>query len=139
MNGEDSLFASADEIKTLIDVALGKEKADLAIVNGDLVNVYTGELLSGYSVALKGEKIAYVGKDAAHTIGADTKVIDAKGKVLVPGFIDAHTHLMAHVTIDQWLKYIMKSGTTTIISETIEFAFLLGEEGIWEALRATGS
>ena len=123
MKDKRSMFSNADEIKTLIDVALGKEKADLAIVDGDLVNVYTGELLPGCSVAIKGEKIAYVGKSAAHTIGADTRIIDAKGKVLVPGLIDAHTHLIVDISVDRWLHYAMRSGTTRrILSNVSPFA-----------------
>lgn len=70
------------EIRSLVNVALGNEKADLAVVNGDLVNVYTRELLRGWSVAIKGERIAYVGNDASHTIGPQTRVIDASGKTL---------------------------------------------------------
>jgi adenine deaminase len=139
MKDKDSMFGTADDIKTLIDVALGKEKADLTIVNGNLVNVYTGELLPAYSVAIKGEKIAYVGKSADHTIGADTRVIDATGRVLIPGLIDAHTHLMIYTTIDQLLRYVIRTGTTTIITETIEMTFSLGEAGIWESLKATGN
>lgn len=48
-----------DKAKELINVTLGKEKADLAIVNARLLNVYTGELLDHYSVTIKGEWIAY--------------------------------------------------------------------------------
>jgi adenine deaminase len=73
------------DIKTLVRVALGKEKADLVIRGGNLVNVYTGELLEDYSVATKGDKIAFVGRDAGHTIGDSTHVIDASGKILAPG------------------------------------------------------
>ena len=61
MRKTNSMPMSPEQIKVLIDTALGNIKADLAIVNGDLVNVYSGELLPGYSVAIKGERIAFVG------------------------------------------------------------------------------
>ncbi len=51
------------EAQKVIDVALGREKADLAIVDGTVLNVYTGEFLEQCSVAVKGEWIAYVGPD----------------------------------------------------------------------------
>jgi len=124
------------QIKTLIDTALGKTKADILIVNGNLLNVYSGEVLKDYSVAIKGDKIAYVGESAAHTIGSNTKVIDATGKTLIPGLIDAHIHLAALCTVDEFLKYAIKGGTTTIITETVEIAFRLGYRGILQFLKS---
>ena len=120
---------NSQEMANLIKVALGTEKADLAITNGSLVNVYTGELLHGYSVAVKGERIAYVGEDARHSIGADTKVIDATGKTIIPGFVDSHTHIN-FCTPDEFLRYSFRGGTTTIITEMIDIAFALGIPGI---------
>ncbi|RLE48393.1 MAG: adenine deaminase, partial [Candidatus Methanomethylicota archaeon] len=58
----------------LILTATGKIKADLVIRNGKLVNVYTGEILEEFDVAVKGDRIALIG-DAAHTIGPQTKII----------------------------------------------------------------
>ena len=125
---------SPKQMKELIDVALGNAKADLVVVGGDLVNVYTGELLPDYSVATKGERIAFVGKNAEHTIGTNTTVIEAKGKTLIPGFIDAHTHLMVYCTMDEFLNYVMIGGTTTIITEILELSFPLGYRGLWQFL-----
>ena len=78
---------SVKEISQLMNVAAGKEKADLAVVNANLVNVYTGELLPNYSVAIKGERIAYVGPKVEPSIGPATQVIDAGGKALIPGLL----------------------------------------------------
>ena len=127
---------NAAEIKSLVDTALGNQKADLAIVNGDLVNVYTGELIKGWSVAIKGQRIAYVGTDAGHTIGPQTEVIDASGKTLIPGFIEGHTHLLWWYSLEEFIKYAMRGGTTTIITETLEIAFPLGANGIIEFLES---
>jgi adenine deaminase len=127
---------SSEQMNQLINVALGKEKADLAIINGTLLNVYTGELLEGFSVASKGERIAYLGKDVAPTIGPETEVIDAKGKTLIPGLIDAHTHLIWYYRPDEFLRYAMKGGTTSVITETLEVAFPLGYRGVVEFLAA---
>lgn len=127
----------ADELKSLVNVALGNEKADLVVMGGDVVNVYTGEVLKGWSVATKGERIACVCEDARHTVGSDTVVVDAAGQAVIPGLIDGHAHLAhTHSTIDELLRYVIPSGTTTVISETLDICFALGYEGIIDFLEA---
>ncbi|MDP2646599.1 MAG: adenine deaminase C-terminal domain-containing protein, partial [Desulfobacterales bacterium] len=87
----------------------------------------SGEILQGYSVAVKGEKIAFLGKDCRHTVGPDTQVIDAAGKVLIPGLIDSHTHMDFPVVMPHnYVGEAILSGTTTIITETVELANVLG-------------
>ncbi len=136
MKKVSSVLKPPGQIKVLIDTALGKLKADMVIVNADLVNVYSGELLKGYSVAIKGDRIAYVGGNAAHTIGPDTKVIDATEKTLIPGLIDAHSNLFCYYPVDEFLKYAMGGGTTAIITETVAISFPLGYQGIRQFLEA---
>jgi len=118
----------------VINVTLGKEKADLALINGKLLNVYTGELLDHYSVTIKGEWIAYVGSDPEGTIGPNTNVIDVKGKTIIPGLIDGHTHLVWLSNVSEFLKYAMAGGTTTIITETMEIFPITGYEGVIDFL-----
>jgi adenine deaminase len=125
---------SLDGAQEVINVTLGKEEADLAIINGKLLNVYTGELLDDYSVTIKGEWIAYVGNDPEHTIGSNTNVIDVKGKTIIPGLIDGHTHLVWLSNTSEFLKYTMTGGTTTIITETMEAFPIMGYEGVIDFL-----
>ncbi len=125
-----------EQMYELMKVALGEAEADLAIVNGAIVNVYTGEVVKGDTVLIKGSKIAYVGKNYGKSIGSSTQVIDASGKTLIPGFIDGHTHICCLYSISELLRYAIKGGTTTIITETSEIAFSLGYQGITEFLRA---
>ena len=125
---------SAERMKNLAAVSLGEEEADLVIKGADLVNVYTGEILKGYSVAIKGKWIAYVGSEANHTIGSGTKVIDGAGKVLIPGFVDGHTHILYYASPQEFLRYAMRGGTTTIITEIMELTFPLGYSGLVECL-----
>ena len=121
-------------VRELTSVTMGKEKADLAIVNAAIVNAYTGELLDGYSVSVKGEWIAYVGDDPGDTIGPDTEIIDAKGKTIIPGLIDGHAHLAWLSPISEFLQYAMLGGTTTIITETMETFAIGGYEGVVDFL-----
>jgi adenine deaminase len=118
----------------LIQVALGNQKADLVVVGGRLLNVYTGELLENASVSVKGSWIAHVGPDAGHSIGPETEVIDAAGKVLIPGLIDGHTHLTWLCCVDEFLKHLLPGGTTTIITEAMEPFPVDGLDGVVDFL-----
>ena len=123
-------------MKDLAAVALGEKEADLVIKGVDLVNVYTREVLKGYSVATKGKWIAYVGPDAGHTIGSGTKVIDGTGKALIPGFVDGHSHMLYYASPQEFLRYAMRGGTTTIVTEIMELTFPLGYRGLIECLES---
>ena len=72
--------------KELLSVSKGLKPADLVVTNGKIVNVFSGEIYDG-GVAVCGDTIAAVG-DVAYCIGEGTKVIDAQGNYLTPGFLD---------------------------------------------------
>ncbi len=127
---------SAEEINLLMKVALGREKADLAIVNAQVVNVYTGEILTDQGISIKGKWIAYVGKSAGDTIGPQTKIIDAEGQTIIPGLIDGHTHIAWMFTAAEFLKYAISGGTTTVVTETIEPYPVCGYEGVIDFLES---
>ena len=134
--GKSSSFAQTRDSEKLIKVALGQEKADLAVVNARLVNVYTGEILDNSSISIKEKWIAAVGNDLEYSIGTKTEVIDAGGKTVIPGFIDGHTHLAWLYTAYEFLKFAMKGGTTTIITETMEPFPVSGYDGVVDFLES---
>lgn len=114
----------------LIAVALGKEKAEIVIQNGTLVNVITGELNEGIDVALTNGRIAYVGK-ADHTIGENTMIIDATDKYIAPGLMDGHMHVESTMlTVTQFARIAMTKGTTSIFMDPHEIANVFGVEGV---------
>jgi len=76
----------------LVDVALGKLKADKVVVNGEFLDVATGCIRKGVNIAIKGSRVAKIG-DVDITIGPDTEVIDAEGMIVTPGFVDSHYHI----------------------------------------------
>ena len=119
-----------------MQVALGKEKADLAVINARLINVYTGEILDDCAISTKGRWIAYIGLNPDDTIGPQTEVIDADGLTVIPGLIDGHTHLSWLCRIDEFLKYAAKGGTTTIVSETLEVFPVGGLKGLIDYLES---
>jgi adenine deaminase len=127
--------AGVDKAREVMEVTMGRAKADLVITNGTLLNVYTGELLPKQNVAIKGEWIAYVGSEEQERIGPDTKVIDALGKAMVPGFIDSHAHIAdGFLKPSEFLRYTIASGTTTIVTEMIEPYPITGYEGLLDFL-----
>jgi len=117
--------------KELVATALGKIKADLVIKNGTLVNVYTGELIENVNVAVKGDRIAHIGNKIDHVIGDHTKVIDAKGAYLVPGFLDGHVHIESSMLLpSEFAKAVLPHGTTAVFADPHEIANVLGLKGI---------
>jgi len=120
----------------LMRVALGEAEADLAIVNGSVVNVYNGEVEQA-SVLIKGNRIAYVGSDTGKAIGPSTRIIDANGKTLIPGFIDGHTHIDTIYSTSELLRFAIKGGTTTIITEISNIGSIMGYEGVMQFLASS--
>jgi len=127
---------SVAETHQLMKVALGEEKADLTVVNANVVNVYTGEILPNLGIGIKGKWIAYVGENAGDTIGLQTKVIDAGGQTVIPGLIDGHTHIAWMFTAAEFLRYAVSGGTTTVVTETIEPYPVCGYEGVIDFLES---
>ena len=126
-----------ERTRILMDIALGRGQADMAVLNGVVLNVYTGEWIEGLPILIKGEWIVHVGPGLPQAVGPETSVIDARGKAVVPGFIEAHTHLADCLYSPvEFLRSAMTGGTTTIVTETIEPFPIRGEEGITEFLNA---
>ena len=116
--------------RTLVDSAMGRKKADLVVRNAALVNVNSKEIIERQDVAVKKDRIVLTG-DAEHTIGPETLTVDAKGKYLVPGFIDGHVHIeSAMVTATQFARAILPHGTTTVFVDPHEITNVLGLDGV---------
>ena len=127
---------TTDETQQLISVALGEKKADLAVINANVVNVYTAEILKDQIVTVKGKWIAYVGKNANDAIGPHTEVIDAAGRTIIPGLIDGHTHIAWMFTAAEFLRYAAVGGTTTVVTETLELYPVSGYAGVVDFLES---
>lgn len=122
----------------VIDVALGNAPADLVIRNGKVVNVITREVYDA-DIAVSGDKIAAIGPLPDGAIGSETTVIDAGGKYLAPGFIDAHIHFESSMlTFTEFSKAVLVRGTTSVATDLMEIAIVAGMEGIQEIFREAG-
>jgi predicted amidohydrolase YtcJ len=99
MNYAKATKAAGCVLATVVMVAanaLSAETADYVFRNGKVYTLDTKQPWAE-SVAVKGNKIAYVGSNdgAKEWTGPETKVVDLKGQMLMPGFIDAHTHFVS--------------------------------------------
>lgn len=122
------------ELKQLIAIAAGREKADLLIKNCRIVDLCGGEVIEG-SIALSGGFIAGIGEYEAK------KVYDAKGKYATAGFIDAHIHIeSSYCSPEEFAKMVIVHGTTGVIADPHEIMNVCGLEGyryMREAARRT--
>ncbi len=117
--------------RSLVDVAMGRKPADLVIRRGKWVSVQSGEILLGTDIAIVDGHIAYVGPNAKHAIGRKTKVINAKGRYLVPGLLDGHMHVESGmVTVTEFVRAVAVRGTTGMFIDPHEMANIFGLKGV---------
>ena len=70
-------------------------------------------------------------EDASYTIGAETEVIEANGRYLIPGLCDAHLHVeCGMVTVTEFVRAVMPHGTTSMFVDPHEMANVLGLAGV---------
>lgn len=116
--------------RTLSAVAGGAVPAELVITNARLVNVCTHEIQENISVAVAEGRIAMVG-DCSHCIGPDTRVVDAKGQYLAPGFLDGHIHVESSMMgVGAYAKAVIPHGTVGIYMDPHEICNVLGLDGV---------
>ncbi len=125
------MSASTKLTRNLVDVAMGRTPADLVIRKGKWVSVQSGEIVPNTDIAIVDGHIAYVGPDARHAIGKETKVIAAKGRYLVPGLLDGHMHVESGmVTVTEFVRAVAVRGTTGMFVDPHEIANIFGLKGV---------
>jgi adenine deaminase len=116
----------------LLAVARGDAEADLALVNGRVVNVFTGEVLE-QPVAVAGGIVAAVGEPRQAR-----ETVDLEGRFLCPGLIDAHVHIESSmVTPFEFARAVVPRGTTAVVCDPHEIANVTGIDGIRWMLEAS--
>lgn len=116
-------------------VALEVEPADIVVAGGRVLLPELGEFQSR-DVAIVNNRVAALPEDAEPVIGPDTEVLDADGQAVVPGFIDAHTHLDLFQCYELAYHHSLEGGTTAVISECSGLG-AFGPQGIREFLAAS--
>ena len=115
----------------VIEVAAGRRPADLVLKNATYVNVFSNELCQADIAVAEG---LIVGMGEYH---GDVEV-DVSGKIVLPGFVDAHIHLESSlVSPSEFARAVLPHGTTTVITDPHEIANVMGTDGIEYMLQAT--
>jgi adenine deaminase len=119
------------ELQRRVAVARGDEPADLVVRGGRVFSVFTREWLDT-DVAVCDGVVAGLGDyDGA-------EILDASGRYVVPGFIDAHLHIeSSKLMVDEFARLILPLGTTAIVADPHEIANVLGSDGIHWLLDAS--
>ena len=116
--------------RDLSAVAMGNIPAQLVIKNAKLVNVCTKEIIENTDVAVHSGRIALVG-DASHCVGEGTKVIDANGMYIAPGFLDGHIHIESSMmSAGEYARSVIPHGTTGIYYDPHEICNVMGFKGV---------
>ncbi|NIQ37492.1 MAG: amidohydrolase family protein [Proteobacteria bacterium] len=106
---------------------------DILITNGQILNVYTGEILSG-DVVVNGPLIRYVGP-ATTEFKKPKKTIDASGAYVIPGFFDPHAHTEILFNPASFSNQVVLTGTTSVFSDSHDLAASLGPSGFRRILK----
>ena len=115
----------------LVDVAMGRLPADMVIRSGRWISVQSGEIIPNTDIAILGERIAYVGPDASHTIGEATLVIEAQDRYISPGLLDAHMHVESGMlSVSEFVRAVTPHGTTGMFIDPHEIANVFGLRGV---------
>ena len=117
--------------RRIINAAAGREPADLVLKNAAYVNVFSNELCTA-DIAVAEGLIVGMGTYSG------TVEQDCTGKIVLPGFLDAHIHLESSlVSPAEFVKAVLPHGTTTVITDPLEIANVMGTDGIEYMLQAT--
>jgi len=113
-------------------VARGDEPAELVVRGGRVFSAFTREWLEG-DVAVVDGYVAGIGEYDGE------EVLDASGRWVVPGFIDAHMHLeSSKLLVDEFARLVLPLGTTTVVVDPHEIANVLGTDGVHWLLDVCG-
>ena len=116
--------------KEIVNCAMGRKKSDLVLLNGQIANVYTKEILEA-NIAVCNDRIVHVGKDLDDLIGENTKIIDVEGLTVCPGLIESHIHIESSMlTLSKFTEAVVPHGTTTVVIDPHELANVAGVEGL---------
>ena len=117
--------------RRIINAAAGREPADLVLKNATYVNVFSNSLCTA-DIAVAEGLIVGMGEYSGN------EEVDMTGKIVLPGFLDAHIHLESSlVSPKEFVKAVLPHGTTTVVTDPHEIANVMGTDGIEYMLQAT--
>jgi adenine deaminase len=107
-----------------IKAARGEKPVDLLVTNCQIINVFSGEIVSGAMATSDGMIVGFGQYEAKN-------VLDLEGRYVAPGFIDGHVHIESSMAcISEFARAVVVHGTTTVAADPHEIANVLGASGI---------
>lgn len=128
---EEKISRKLAKKQSVIEAASGRKKSDLVLKNATFVNVFSDELQTADIAVCEG-LIVGIGKYDGE------KEMDMTGKIVCPGFIDAHIHLESSLAKPaEFVKAVLPHGTTAVVTDPHEIANVMGTDGIEYMLEST--
>lgn len=122
-------------LKAMIDTAMCRKKADTAIINASVVDVYNHTILKDRTILISNGYIVGFGDGKSPNA---KKIIDAKGEYVMPGFINGHVHIeSSHLSPEMFASAVVPFGTTTVIADPHEICNVCGLNGLDYMYKAT--
>ncbi len=125
----------------LIQVALGKQAADLIIRGATVLNAFTTEWMANQDIVIRGERIAWVGPSGTWT-GSAKSTVDARRMWAVPGFGESHKHIeSSYLTPEYEAALVIPRGNTWTVEGSHELSNVIGMKNVdfWLAAEDAGS
>jgi adenine deaminase len=123
-----------EDVRGLVRVSVGEQAPDLVISDTTILDVFTGTLFKGHISVCK-SWIAYVGKKMP-AANSETRVVDGRGLVAVPGYVDAHGHADLFYNPSSFADFVVTRGSTTVFSDGHDMVNSIGIRGFTEVLKA---
>ena len=124
-------FWRASSLEDQIDVAAGRQEADLVLKGGHVFNVFLKNWEDA-DIAISGSKIVGIGNYTGK------HVLDVTGLYLTPGLMDAHVHFESSMLSPrEMVKVLLLNGVTGAIADPHEITNVLGEKGFRFMLEET--
>ncbi len=113
-----------------VAAARGTGRSETVLAGGKVLNVFTGEL-EEKTVAIADGRIVNIGETAG-----TNEVIDCRGKIIAPSFIDPHIHTESSLLwMPEFARAVIPHGTGAVVTDPHEIANVAGLPGL-EAMRA---
>lgn len=122
------------QLRHMIDVASGREPADLCVTNCKVVDVFNRRVFESDVYIADGYFTGFGGPDFSKAL----RTVDAQGLYMAPGFIDGHLHIeSSHVSPAEYSRLVIPCGTTTVIADPHEIVNVCGVDGLDYMLEAS--
>jgi adenine deaminase len=129
------LQKNLQDVKGLLSVSLGEASPDLLVKDVNILDVFSASFFKGQIWVYK-HWIAYVG-DKNPPVGNNTLIVEGKGKIALPGYVDGHGHADLFYNPSTFADVAVTKGATTVFSDSQDMVDSIGVSGFVEVLKVS--